>query len=276
VKAALEERERLLDELADLYEATARQSNEDEALKSDAALGALVRRIREHPKNRDRPYPIRPFGCDSVFSIDAAGLTAFLAHLDSLLPKEPEVVTGVSGREYRFQPGFVASVEVRHRNADGVATAWEIVSRVPVTVTQESAEAEARAILARLDIPGAEHFSAGDVVELANLVAEVWRLRSHGALANDLNAAPVMESAFVDAAEVLALAPEELRLSVLTPRERAVMRHGEAVYAHNVLLRERWNDFDALEKSDEEIRSSMRALQVLAHDAALTTEDFNE
>jgi hypothetical protein len=115
-----------------LYEATARQSNEAEALKSDAALGALVRRIREHPKNRDRPYPIRPFGCDSVFSIDAAGLTAFLAHLDSLLPKEPEVVTGVSGREYRFQPGFVASVEVRHRNADGVATAWEIVSRVPV------------------------------------------------------------------------------------------------------------------------------------------------
>lgn len=101
VHAALEERERLLDELADLYEATARRSNEAEALKSDAALGALVRRIREHPKNRDRPYPIRPFGCDSVFSIDAAGLTAFLRHLDSLLPKEPEVVTGPSGKQYR-------------------------------------------------------------------------------------------------------------------------------------------------------------------------------
>ena len=48
------------------------------------------------------------------------------------------------------------------------------------------------------------------------------------ALESLLNAAPVMESAFVDAAEVLALAPEELRLSVLTPRERAVMKLGEA------------------------------------------------
>jgi len=48
------------------------------------------------------------------------------------------------------------------------------------------------------------------------------------ALESLLNSAPVMESAFVDAAEVLALAPEELRLSVLTPRERAVMKLGEA------------------------------------------------
>jgi hypothetical protein len=76
--------------------------------------------------------------------------------------------------------------------------------------------------------------------------------------------------------ELVASLPDAVRLSVLNKRELAVMRHGEAVYAHNVLLRGRWNDFDALEKSDEEIRSSMRALQVLAHDAALTTEDFNE
>ncbi len=69
--------------------------------------------------------------------------------------------------------------------------------------------------------------------------------------------------------ELVAGLPEAVRLGVLNKRELAVMRHGEAVYAHNVLLRERWNDFDALEKSDEEIRSSLRALQVLAHDAAL-------
>ena len=46
------------------------------------------------------------------------------------------------------------------------------------------------------------------------------------ALESLLNSAPVMESAFVDAAEVLALAPEELRLSVLTPRERMAMEIG--------------------------------------------------
>ena len=71
--------------------------------------------------------------------------------------------------------------------------------------------------------------------------------------------------------ELVASLPDEVRLSVLSKREQAVLRHGEAVYAHNVLLRERWNDFAALEESDEEIRSSMRALQKLALDAALTT-----
>jgi len=61
--------------------------------------------------------------------------------------------------------------------------------------------------------------------ELVASLSEEVRVK---ALESLLNSAPVMESAFVDAAEVLALAPEELRLSVLTPRERAVMKLGEA------------------------------------------------
>ena len=103
-----------------------------EANLAHARLGSLVAAIREHKMfdciavfPRDKRDPLYGFP-------DANGLTNALAHLDSLLPKEPEVVVGESGREYRRPSGFVASVEVRHRNADGVATAWEIVSRVPV------------------------------------------------------------------------------------------------------------------------------------------------
>ena len=43
---------------------------------------------------------------------------------------------------------------------------------------------------------------------------------------------PTMECAFVDAAEVLSFAPDETRLSVLTPRERAVLKLGEAAEAY--------------------------------------------
>ena len=67
--------------------------------------------------------------------------------------------------------------------------------------------------------------------ELVASLSEEVRVK---ALESLLNSAPVMESAFVDAAEVLALAPEELRLSVLTPRERAVMKLGEASWAMQV------------------------------------------
>lgn len=83
--------------------------------------------------------------------------------------------------------------------------------------------------------------------------------------------APVLLPLLLSEPELVASLPDEVRRSVLTKREQAVLRHGEAVYAHNVLLRERWNDFAALEESDEEIRLSMRALQKLALDAALTT-----
>ena len=101
-------------------------------MESDAALGALVRRIREHEAFKGACIWTPNDGLWHTPHLSDSQLEGCLSHLDSLLPKEPEVVTGESGREYRFQPGFVASVEVRHRNADGVATAWEIVSRVPV------------------------------------------------------------------------------------------------------------------------------------------------
>lgn len=64
--------------------------------------------------------------------------------------------------------------------------------------------------------------------------------------------------------ELVASLPESVRLSVLTPREQAQLRLGRAHYAHSVLLRERWNDFDALEESDKEILAARRAVDVLA------------
>lgn len=91
------------------------------------------------------------------------------------------------------------------------------------------------------------------------------------ALESLLNSAPVMESAFVDAAEVLALAPEELRLSVLTPRERAVMVAGEKALAiddaQRSLKSPGFNDFGELAYQ----------LQIaLAEARALTPEDTND
>jgi len=62
------------------------------------------------------------------------------------------------------------------------------------------------------------------------------------ALQSLLKAAPVMESAFVDAAEVLALAPEELRLSVLTPMEREQLRHGKSALAKAAFTQEETDD----------------------------------
>ena len=119
--AALEERERLLGERSEWMARRAKAVEEVAAIHSDASLGALVRRIREHPKNRDRPYPIRPFGCDSVFSIDAAGLTAFLRYLDSLLPKEPEVVVKLGGRTWTFGTSPVGNTNVWWRPGDGTS-----------------------------------------------------------------------------------------------------------------------------------------------------------
>lgn len=41
----------------------------------------------------------------------------------------------------------------------------------------KSAEQQARDLLERLDVEDAQSFSSGDLVELANLIAEVERLR---------------------------------------------------------------------------------------------------
>lgn len=88
------------------------------------------------------------------------------------------------------------------------------------------------------------------------------------ALESLLNAAPVMESAFVDAAEVLALAPEELRLSVLTPRERAVMKLGEAcVWRAQVIT-----DPEAMYNEKLVSAARVNVEDALADARALTTE----
>lgn len=145
ILAALEERERLLgevgllnarrNELARERGAACREADEwkskADALKPDASLGALVRRIREHPEAYSPLIRVGMPGDKSRhFALTDLGITNALSHLDSLLPKEPEVVTGKSGREYRLTSG--KAIEARHICADGTPTYWATVGGVPV------------------------------------------------------------------------------------------------------------------------------------------------
>lgn len=130
--AALEEREALLGKLARATRALTRIGYTDcggEEWKpplgdrSDASVGALVRRIRE-----EKPFAYLTWsGSPGCFALDKNGLTFAL---DSLLPKEPEVVTGESGRQYRRTGG--KAIEARHICADGSPTYWATVGGVPV------------------------------------------------------------------------------------------------------------------------------------------------
>lgn len=88
------------------------------ALSADASLGALVRRIREHPKSHEAlacvcctEVPVRYPASRVYFDLDDDDLTRCLSHLDSLVPVEPKVVTGPSGREYRRRAD--GAVEIR-------------------------------------------------------------------------------------------------------------------------------------------------------------------
>ena len=141
VLAALEEREALLGERAEWSVQTARQIGEvtqrhqeevsrkgaaitdlveqNEALKSDASVGALVRRIREHDMRG-----LSQYRCPMT----AEAFTKEIDYLDSLLPKEPEVVTGKSGRNYRRHAGSVqARVDYM-----GEPSHWVDAQAVPV------------------------------------------------------------------------------------------------------------------------------------------------
>jgi hypothetical protein len=103
ILAALEEREALLGKLARATRALTRLGYTDcggEEWKppvgdrSDASVGALVRRIRE-----EKPFAYLTWsGSPVCFALDKNGLTFAL---DSLLPKEPEVAP--SG--WRYEPG---------------------------------------------------------------------------------------------------------------------------------------------------------------------------
>ena len=84
--AALEEREALLEQA--------------KFGSADASVGALVRRIREHKADFSACVVARASDGFTT-TLTEQGLSAMLRHLDSLLPKEPEVVTGPSGYEYR-------------------------------------------------------------------------------------------------------------------------------------------------------------------------------
>jgi len=109
ILAALEEREALLEQA--------------KFGSADASVGALVRRIRE-----EKPFAYLTWsGSPVCFALDKNGLTFAL---DSLLPKEPEVVTGESGRQYRRTGG--KAIEARHICADGSPTYWATVGGVPV------------------------------------------------------------------------------------------------------------------------------------------------
>ena len=119
ILAALEEREALLAEI--------------EALRKRAEIGGWVERIREHPMVEGAALTIRTksakYGGDASLLFDSS-LTKALSRLDSLLPKEPEVVTGESGRQYRRTGG--KAIEARHICADGSPTYWATVGGVPV------------------------------------------------------------------------------------------------------------------------------------------------
>lgn len=107
ILAALEEREALLEQA--------------KFGSADASVGALVRRIQEHPASG--LYFKFP-GSEATYSLDAFGLSAAL---DSLLPKEPEVVTGPSGWTYEKTSEFVrqndhtnGSIAIRHADHENV------------------------------------------------------------------------------------------------------------------------------------------------------------
>lgn len=86
VLAALEEREALLGEREEWGKLSGQTIQ-------DAAVGALVRRIREHPASFGLTYCVSVKEPKSYFTrrLTIEGLAEGLEYLDSLLPKEPEV-----------------------------------------------------------------------------------------------------------------------------------------------------------------------------------------
>lgn len=126
ILAALEERERLLGERAVLVDERDRAKHEAAEVRrlteADASLGALVRRIREHPARKSDPMvTVRAGGETTNSYLDELGLTSVLAILDSLLPKEPEVVVKLGGRTWTFGTSPVGNTNVWWRPGDGTS-----------------------------------------------------------------------------------------------------------------------------------------------------------
>lgn len=95
-----------------------------EANEPDAALGALVRRILSHPMvlSLKQRVTIKGVTDPLYFPTTVEDFTAYLSHLDSLLPKEPEVVVKLGGRTWTFGTSPVGNTNVWWRPGDGTAT----------------------------------------------------------------------------------------------------------------------------------------------------------
>lgn len=131
--AALEERERLLAERlgppdhcywckqptfgVDMA-AHSRQCDKH-PLSADAAVGALVRHLVETTGAQWNPAYIVKVGTGISYPLTREGLQSAL---DSLLPKEPEVVVKLGGRTWTFGTSPVGNTNVWWRPGDGTAT----------------------------------------------------------------------------------------------------------------------------------------------------------
>lgn len=102
-------------------------------LEAHARLGSLVAAIREHPM-ADEKLPVASYVVDvqcfpvrrDFFDLTEEGFAAMRDALDSLLPKEPEVVVGPSGRQYRAVAG---KLESRNPN---LANEWFPLTHIAV------------------------------------------------------------------------------------------------------------------------------------------------
>lgn len=103
------------------FEKDQRRSAEERLAQDadDASLGALVRRIDTHPMHETAWVRLGfkdEVGHSRQLAFNHAGFNYLSRHLDSLLPKEPEVVTGPSGMEFRVVDGELQEF-VRTRDA---------------------------------------------------------------------------------------------------------------------------------------------------------------
>ena len=104
-------------------------------LEAHARLGSLVAAIREHPM-ADEKLPVASYVVDvqcfpvrrDFFDLTEEGFAAMRDALDSLLPKEPEVVTGPSGNRWRVKDGQVEGRVVRGFAAK---EEWAVFTTIP-------------------------------------------------------------------------------------------------------------------------------------------------
>lgn len=107
------------------FEKDQRRSAEERLAQDadDAALGALVRRIGEHPMADGLAFRVsaKPDPIHFYYKWRESALVEALDHLDSLLPKEPEVVVKLGGRTWTFGTSPVGNTNVWWRPGDGTS-----------------------------------------------------------------------------------------------------------------------------------------------------------